>query len=546
LRQHGSHLGLRPDFEVVADDNDRIAILKEMQVNEIAQIDAPEDYLKFIDWLFIHGINFEELRNNFSKQQHEFLKEIFHNYLDALIKGNYLDFGAMLYFTRKLLSDKKRIAHQINTVYRYVCVDEFQDTNPVQYKILRLIYPDTNSNLFVVADDDQIVFQWNGADPKRLEELKRDYNPEEVQLPENYRCPTEIVELANRLIAHNRRANKKVGIAHNTEKTNAVCFEKFNNFNDEVAGLAIRLSQIPKNQRGKCLVIARSNKLLTEVKKVLNGKDIRAEIISKQQNFSSPFVLFIYFALKMANSADSRSSLNKLCATASFIGGESISSEEVIADANAGGIMPLRSFFEKISKKEKVGEIAKEGIELLCNSLNYKQFIANSFEIFESLNKSEEINEPFPDYENDKKNWDSISEEIYRYHGKTIPLHIFLQEMDMTPKSKEPSADCVRLQTVHTAKGAEFENVYVIGLAQYQFPTYFALKSEKEGDDSSIQEERRNCFVAITRASKTLYMSYAKYYFNNYPKEPSRFLKEMGLLDNERYMECNTKRNSSK
>ena len=86
--------------------------------------------------------------------------------------------------------------------------------------------------------------------------------------------------------------------------------------------------------------------------------------------------------------------------------------------------------------------------------------------------------------------------------------------------------DCIRLQTVHTAKGVEFSNVFVIGLAEDQFPTYYAIKK----GETAIQEERRNCFVAITRSSKNLYLSYAHNYFG-WKKQPSRFLREMGLLD---------------
>jgi len=126
----------------------------------------------------------------------------------------------------------------------------------------------------------------------------------------------------------------------------------------------------------------------------------------------------------------------------------------------------------------------------------------------------------------DKKNWLRIAHDIRRSHGKTVSLHIFLQEMDLSPKAKALSRDCVRLQTVHTAKGVEFDNVFVIGLAEEQFPTYFAIKK----GEIAIREERRNCFVAITRSSQNLYLSYAQSYFG-WSKRPSRFLNEMGLLD---------------
>jgi DNA helicase-2/ATP-dependent DNA helicase PcrA len=534
LRQHGSHLGLRPDFEVITNDNDRVAILKEMQFNGVEYIDAPEDSLKLIDSFFTHGINLMELRARFSngqEQNHEMTKNFFSHYLESLIKNNRLDFGSMLYFTRKLFEEKPRIARQVNTVYKYVCVDEFQDTNAAQYKILRLLCDSPNANLFVVADDDQIIFQWNGADPKRLEELKKDYSPKEVQLPENFRCPPEVVSLANNLIAHNpnRSLNKKAGVSHNTAKQGTVrLMPAFNTFDDEVAGLVSELNKILKNQRSNCLVLARSNKLLESAKNELKARDINAEIISKQQDFASSLVLFVYYILKLVNTPDSRSILNKLCAVASHIDGNSISAEEVTADAKVKSVTPLRAFFEKIPSNGKFDGIPDEGIKFLCDSLNYTQFVKKAFKAFDALNTTSAGSELFPDYESDKKNWDRISEKIRRDHSENVSLHVFLQEMDMTPKSKEPSADCVRLQTVHTAKGVEFKNVYIIGLVEEQFPTYFAINSNAKNRDAAMQEERRNCFVAITRTEENLYLSYAKNYFGH-PKCPSRFLREMGL-----------------
>ena len=216
LRQHGSHLGLHPDFSVITDDKDRASILKELDDNGEIDIDNPEDALKKIDVMFTHGIDADELPNYFESEQCVVLQSIFKGYLNKLTESNQLDFGSMLYFSRKLLETMPRISRQVKTVYRYICVDEFQDTNLAQYRLLKLIAEPESANLFVVADDDQVIFQWNGADPKRLDELKSDYHPIIIQLPENFRCPQAVVEIANKLIAHNsdRDISKVAGVAH--------------------------------------------------------------------------------------------------------------------------------------------------------------------------------------------------------------------------------------------------------------------------------------------------------------------------------------------
>jgi DNA helicase-2/ATP-dependent DNA helicase PcrA len=529
LGQHGSQLGLRPNFQVITDDKDRIAILKDLNDSGRVEIDDPEGSLKRIDTMFTHGITPDELPRYFKDGQEDqckALQTVFLGYVKRLVDENQLDFGSMLYLTRELLSSTPRIARQVRTVYRYVCVDEFQDTNLAQYKVLRLLCPETTSNLFVVADDDQIIFQWNGADPKRLEELKSDYNPEIVQLPENYRCPAEVVEIANRLIAHNpgRISSKKEGIAHKAT-TGAIHLKSFSDFNEEVQGLISEIEPVPKNQRETCLVIARSNKLLTQVRDEMVAAGMKAEIVSKSQDFASPPIQLMYYSIKLANAPESRSLLSKLCSATGLVDGDMLSAEDVAAKARVEGVTPLRAFFSLIATRNTLKPLSTHGSSLLCDALDYMSFARQAIKVFDALNQTDGDGDAFPDYDDDKASWERIADQIHRTHGDNVSLHLFLQEMDLSPKAKVLSKDCVRLQTVHTAKGVEFDNVYVIGLAEEQFPTYFAVKN----GDSAIQEERRNCFVAVTRSSRNLYLSYARQYFG-WSKQPSRFLHEMGLI----------------
>jgi DNA helicase-2/ATP-dependent DNA helicase PcrA len=530
LGQHGSQLGLRPDFEVITDEKDRIAILKELKDGGQVGVDDPDGSLKQIDTMLTHGITPDDLSSYFKAGQEDqcrALQHVFRGYMKRLVDENQLDFGSMIHFTRELLASKPRIARQVRTVYRYVCVDEFQDTNLAQYKVLRLLCPEPTSNLFVVADDDQIIFQWNGADPKRLEELKSDYTPEIVHLPENYRCPAEVVDIANRLIANNpgRISSKKDGVSHKTGQ-GTIQVKSFRDFDEEVSGLISEIEPTPRNQRETCLVIARSNKLLTQVKDAMVAKGINAEIVSKHQDFVSPPVQVMYYSMKLANAPESRSLLNKLCSAASIVDGTTLSAEDVAATARVEGLTPLRAFFSLAAGRKALELLATKGEAMLCDAMDYLGYVREALKVFDALNQADADGEAFPDYVDDKENWQRIADQIRRTHGDSVSLHVFLQVMDLSPKAKALSKDCVRLQTVHTAKGVEFDNVFVIGLAEEQFPTYFAIKN----GDSAIQEERRNCFVAITRSSKNLYLSYARSYFG-WSKQPSRFLREMGLLD---------------
>jgi DNA helicase-2/ATP-dependent DNA helicase PcrA len=530
LRQHGSHLGLKPDFAVITDDKDRMAILNDVITRMELQghdISDPEQLLQQIDIMFNHAISLSDLPRYFDNEDLDetpLLGTAFDAYLEALKADNQLDFPSMLYFARKLLETKSRIARQIQTVYRYICVDEFQDTNIAQYEILRLLAGTKQSNLFVVADEDQVIFQWNGADPKRLEALKNDYQPMVIQLPDNYRCPQQIVEIANRLIAHNtiRSMNKKPSKSL-SNSAGIVELKSYRTFDEEISGLAGILGRIPERQRENCLVIARNNKLLGTVQCGLSEIDIKAEIVTKKQEFSSPLMRIMYGCLKLANSPESRNQLNKLCSAASDLNVISFSAEEIAGKAKVEASTYLRTFLNAVDRVKELECVSRSGLANLCDSLQFRSFISESLRSFDSLSG----NDAFPDYESEKDIWEDLFKRAENEHRDMLPLHVLLQEIDLAPKSKSLTRDCVRLQTVHTAKGIEYKYVYIIGLAEDYFP---AFQAKKQGDKSrSMEEERRNCFVAITRTSQSLYLSYARQYFG-WTKEPSRFLKEMGVL----------------
>ena len=134
----------------------------------------------------------------------------------------------------------------------------------------------------------------------------------------------------------------------------------------------------------------------------------------------------------------------------------------------------------------------------------------------------------FARYEEEKKVWNDVSREIKQYLGQGITLESFLQELQMRSKKSIIATNTVTLMTIHGAKGKEFDHVYLMGMVEDELPSY---QSIKKGDHSpEMEEERRNCYVAITRAIKSLTISYAQQY-RDWKKQPSRFLFEMGLLD---------------
>src|SRR3990172_11191188 len=159
-----------------------------------------------------------------------------------MAERNALDFGSLILKVYQLFTKFPVFAKRYRTVYPYICIDEFQDTNQAQYSLIRAISGDQYRNLFIVADDDQIIYQWNGASHKRLEEFIRDYSPKVIQLPMNYRCPSEIVKLANNLIRHNflRSTGKKPleAFRSGSDKNTVRMLSDFPDFDAETTGIS--------------------------------------------------------------------------------------------------------------------------------------------------------------------------------------------------------------------------------------------------------------------------------------------------------------------
>jgi len=157
-------------------------------------------------------------------------------------------------------------AKRYRTVYRYTCIDEFQDTNHAQYRLIRALTGEQHANVFVIADDDQIIYQWNGASHQRLQEFLKDYVPQIVQLPTNYRCPPDVVELANNLIRHNflRTADKTPlkAFRPHTGKGSVRLLTCFPDFEAERVGVARDIKDLHANELGSVVVLGRNRKLL--------------------------------------------------------------------------------------------------------------------------------------------------------------------------------------------------------------------------------------------------------------------------------------------
>lgn len=530
LRQHGSHLGLRPDFSLLTQDADRIAILDSVasSLEDEGNV-LPSDrknLLALVDRLFAESYD-GGLEAPSLVETPTWVPQLFSAYCAALVTENRLDFGSLLHFTHKLLVEQHGVARVLRLAWTHICVDEFQDTNRAQYELLRLILNE-HPNLFVVADDDQIIYQWNGASPERLQSIRRDYEMEVLQLPENFRCPPEIIELANKLIRHNqfRTKDKKPLTANRSASLDddVIRYGTYDTPSDEDYAVATDIKGRAINA-ADCAILARTSKRLESIASALQGAGIEAYISQRKNDFEAPVIKVFMNALRLANSRHDREILRRLCIAWEELTEGSLEAEDVGASAALVGGDFLRAWSDAASV-DMTGD-ALHLVEQIHSSLVDQLEFPRIVDWFLSDGAEPWRDEGDVELHEELATWRGLHEDLVREFGNEhLTLNAYLQRMDLASKTAVPGPHAIRCMTVHGAKGLEFKHVYVIGMAQDVFPSFQALR--KGAGSLELEEERRSCFVSITRVQETLTLTRARQYYG-YAKEPSQFLREMGI-----------------
>jgi len=538
LRQHGSHFGLSPDFEIL-EEAERVGLVKSIlfeKAEDFTKFVSAEKALTAVDFLLrnvtpdakVPGM----LKDPETGKQ---LQVLFGHYKALLKQQNCLDYGAILYFCEELLRERPRVSKQLRTVYRYVCVDEFQDTNVAQYRVLRALAPDKNANVFIVADDDQVIYQWNGASPTRVKELATHYDLTTIQLPENYRCPPEVVALANALIVHNgeRSSDRKPLLSMKPDSgDNPIELLSFGDDQQEAGGIAEQVAARLKGgvRPADIVVLARATRLLERVQKALSALSVPSHVQRRKSQFESAPLRFVTSALKLAlvRSDDDLASI--VTKSLSDCVAQDSSEEDLAGFSAQLNGDQLEALGALVNDSPAVAQELQAAVSALVHG-RYAEFVQSALAYFDSVESlsQDSADEQYVEYATERAVWRGIIREIGGGDDAySLSLGQFLQELALANKTPEAPSNSVRCLTIHSSKGLEFLHVYLVGMSEDQLPSY---QSKKSGDDSrEMQEERRNCFVAITRTIETLTLSYGERY-NGWRKEPSRFLFEMGLLE---------------
>jgi DNA helicase II / ATP-dependent DNA helicase PcrA len=537
LRQHGVHLGIKPDFAIYALDADRRAVLEDALRNAASQGQSVSlddlRYLGLIDRMkarLIEAEGCEGVLTRFADASRIALA--YRLYEEELRRVNAQDFNSLILETHRLAVTYPAIAKRYHRSHPYWLIDEFQDTNNAQYRLIKVLAGDEFRNLFAVADDDQIIYQWNGASFENIQSYLSNFSAELIQLPTNYRCPPAIVEAANRLVVYNaqRTSTKrplvagKINLKLPTEKH--IQLREFASEEDEAEGIALEIAQMGEAQWGQTTVLARNRALLERMLAALQKHHVRAIIAQRRDDFLSAQFRWLVASLSQSVRPLDRRNFLVLVEAFNRIGDIQLSADQLMADAEATGQGYLTTWLaaaNSTSAASTKASLLRHIGALVTDPASARMVVDQLLVEFQSAPSGDEA---MSDLAEDLAAWREISGDIIRHLGRNAPLDQFLQELQLRSKEPSPRPDTVTLMTVHGAKGREFDYVYVIGMAEDILPSY---QSRQKGDKSAeMEEERGNCFVAITRAKECLILSRADRY-RGWKKAPSRFLVEMEL-----------------
>lgn len=541
LRQHGHLIGLRPDFTILAQDGERLVILDEA-IRQIVSEDLSdytgERLLPLVTRIMENDTSADISRDaldSLPEDRRDVIRLVCQQYSKCLIQANSLDFPSMIREALRLVRDMPAVGKQVRRIYKYVCVDEFQDTNLSQYALMNALVGKEANNLFVVADDDQIIYQWNGASPERLLGLRKDFGMSVIQLPANYRCPPQVVDLANNLIAYNvsRSTDKDKLLALKVEASGeAVRVCKFSDFDKELSWVASDIASKTEVERAKCVILARTRKTLEGAVEHLAGLGVTAYLAMRKDEFASAPMRWLHAALRLANNPQDREQIQRLSRAFYDLEGIRIDASAVAANAKAFEGSALRAFVDLVFDRDGLSAASRSYLEHslapLIDRLDFRSFCSGSFPWFDEVeNFAQDTQDHFLDYADEKITWHSLVSEIESQFGASATtLNVLLQELNMRSKTPPPPKGAVPCFTIHASKGMEFGHVYLIAMVEDQLPSWAAVK--KGPQSKEMQEERRNCFVAITRTEETLTITFSDQMFG-WRKVPSRFLSEMGI-----------------
>lgn len=539
LRVESDKIGYRSNYSIY-DREDSVSlvsnIISNLNINlESITANGVQHKISYLKNQMILPIDFEK-SSGLTPSDKKFA-EIYIEYNKRLFENNAMDFDDLLLKPIQLFKDHDKVLCKYKKMFKYILVDEYQDTNIAQYELLKMLSP-TKDKICVVGDDAQSIYSWRGAEIKNMLNFKKDFTGSKIfRLEQNYRSTKMILAAADSVIKNNSSQIPKTLWTNNSEGE-PLTLIKATDEKDEAYQIAKKIKKEVTTKKitlNDIAIFYRLNSQSRALEDALRRDKIPYKIIGGVEFYRRKEVKDVLAYLRvLANSNDEESLLRVMNFPQRGIGNTSIS--KMIAFArklNLSLFKTMMRVFEVIEVKERIQKNVKQFRLMLDKYIELKEKLSIgelTSALLDELGilriyKEEGTSESMSRYDNIQELVSAVHE-YSKSHPKAT-LEDFLAEVSLIAgvDQYDEKAHAVTLMTVHSAKGLEFPIVFVTGLEEDIFPL-----SQRFDQDSKIEEERRLFYVAVTRAKEKVYLSYARsrYRFGEVAyQSKSRFLDEV-------------------
>ena len=587
LRENALDIGLSPDFKILDTTSGWLLARQNLDKFDLNYYQAlgnptkfiqallshfshckdqeiyPEDYLEYADKLKTS----DDMPEN---EEIERIKEVanaYHVYQKILLDNNCLDFGDLINYCLKLFKKRSLILKKYQNKFKYILVDEFQDTNWSQYELIKLLAEAAN-NLTVCADDDQAIYRWRGASFSNIVQFSKDFKKsKKISLIKNYRSCQNILDKSYAFIKQNdpdrlefvSKIDKK--LVANTKEPGIIEHIHTKNLEQEVGETLKKILEILKRDKeasyNDFAILVRANDSAIPFIKALERAQLPYQFLASRGLYSKPIILDIISYFKLLDNYHEGTATFRVLNLPVF----EISDTDV-ALMTQYSRKKTKSLFETLEELPLVYGIStktQEKAVFLLSLIKKHGFLAHEKPVFEVLmaflEDSGYLKHILDKGENEKIDLlNQFVKKIKTFEEASIEplLKNFMQELNMELESgeegklefdPEKGPDMIKVMTIHGAKGLEFKYVFLVNMVDRRFPTDQRkdpielpddlIKDIKPKGDVHLQEERRLCYVAMTRAKKELYFTSAEDYGGQRKKKLSRFLSEMNYTEAE-------------
>jgi DNA helicase-2/ATP-dependent DNA helicase PcrA len=554
LRKEGNKVGLSPNFSVYdADDSENL--VKEIMVNEridIKQI-KPSVIHTYIEHAKNDLVSPEDYPFHFSGYIEDITADIYGKYQKQLSEQNAVDFGDLIYLPTKLLNEDLKTLEKYNEKYKHILIDEYQDTNKAQYTFAKLL-AGSDQNICVVGDDDQGIYAWRGANIENILSFEKDFpGAKVIKLEQNYRSTSNVIHAAISIITQNsKRADKSLWTAKDEGKK--ITIYQAENPEDEARYVVdeILTTQREGYNLNDFAILYRTNYQSRVIEEELLRRGIPYRLVGGFRFYERKEVKDIISYLRFINNIKDDLSFSRIlnvptrkvgpktvselfktaklikCSVALMLVGIYVNNNPEYIEESKIAIEVLEKIKEIDTEKFKGLSNIFGSLYVACQNLNVLQAIEL---ILEETRYIEWIDDGSEQAESRIENINELKNVASSYILDTIEnsTAVFLQEISLIEQEQDKTngkkGSALTLMTLHSSKGLEFPCIVIIGMEEGILPHMRSFSSENE-----MEEERRLCYVGITRAKERLWLTFAdgRSTYGGYSNQiPSRFLADI-------------------